>query len=186
MAYTSKQRVIAKGTGDIYIADPVASGSKISDAEWEQVMISLKGSFTITQEEGDTTTVEIDQSDLPILSETKPGNLTISWNLPNTSKKMWELLYNTVASMDSIYTAAAGEEVIGVKMNMKEVKKMLKVKMRVGGAVYIFPNLDWSRLFMKDSDDDPTYFTITCTVLAAIDNTQPDFIVINQMDGTSD
>lgn len=185
MAYTSKQRVIAKGTGDIYIADPVVGG-KISDAEWENIMVSLKGSFTITQEEGDTTTVEIDQSDLPVLSETQPGNLTISWNAPNTSKAMWELLYNTVASMESIYTGSAGEEVIGVRMNTKEIKKMLKVKMRVGGSTYVFPNLQWPRLFMKDSDDDPTYFTITCTVLAAVDTLQPDFIVINQMDGSAD
>ena len=71
MAYTSKQRVIAKGTGDIYIADPVVSG-KISDAEWENIMVSLKGSFTITQEEGDTTTVEIDQSDLPVYQKRSP------------------------------------------------------------------------------------------------------------------
>lgn len=190
MAYTSKTRIVAKGTGDIYIADPLTGGKKLgqmTDEDWSKIMTSLRGTFVISQEEGETSESFIDQSDLPIASTTTAGKMTISWDLPNTARQMWELLYNTVTDISTHYgTAAAGTEVIGVQTSTKKISKMLKVDLKGDGQTYIFPNLEWSRLFTKDNDDDPARFTITTTVLAAVDSSNADFWVINAMDGTAD
>lgn len=187
MAFTSKTNIIAKGTGEISIADPVTGSALISAAEWKAIMVSLKDSFTITQEEGEKSETYIDQEDAPVDVTKKAGKMTIAWSLPNTCKEMWETLYETIADADmtKVYTPTAGEEVIGVKLNAKNVVKMLKVKMKKGGQTYVFPNLDWSSLFSKENEEDPASFKITTTVMSSMDAKRPDYIIINQMDGTA-
>lgn len=188
MAYSSKTNILAKGTGEISIADPATGSALISSASWDPIMTSLKGTCVISQEEGEKTETYIDQSDAPIDVDTKAGKMTIAWTLPNTCKAMWDLLCETVSDevMAKVYTPKAGEEAIGVKLNAKNVVKMLKIKMRKGGQTFIFPNLDWSTLFAKENEEDPASFKITATVMAALDRTHPDYIVINQMSGTSE
>ncbi|MEG1684579.1 MAG: hypothetical protein RR319_01340 [Bacteroides sp.] len=187
MAYSSKTNILAKGTGEISIADPVTGATLISAAVWDPIMVSLKGTCVISQEEGEKSETYIDQADAPVDMDKKTGKMTIAWTLPNTCKSMWDLLCTTVDSavMTKVYTPAAGEEVIGVKLNAKNVIKMLKIKMKKGGQTFIFPNLDWSSLFSKENEEDPASFKITTTVMAALDSKNPDFIIVNQMTGSA-
>lgn len=185
MAYTSKTSVIAKGTGKLYLADKAAAGLA-SDALWTtDPIVSLKGSFKITQAEATVSENFIDQADSPIIQTVKSGKVTVEWSLPNTAKKYWQMFYNEAAGLATMYTAAAGTEAVGITFAHKKVEKMLKAELLGDGQTFIFPNLNWATVFAKESDDDPAVFKISCTVMAEIDSTDPEMIIVTAMDGSA-
>ena len=275
---TVKSTIIAKGTGKISIADPVGTG--LAGVVWDDALLSLKNSFVISQEAPTVSESFCDQYDAPISSTKKAGKMTITFSLPNTARKWWEMLCNTVSTTQAgaaqvstlsltagtaagnisiklsdvvynfavtsamtptamaaliaagtfagwtataavgvvtftataagvkttplfnggsttvagvvanttvgtnagVYVPAAGFEAIGVKLNVKSVKKMIKCNILGDGQTYIFPNLDWTSFISKKNDDDPMAFDITATVMAVLDDTTPDYIVVNALD----
>lgn len=177
----SKPTVYAIGTGIISTAPKVANPL---DGVWTQSLVSLRNTFSITQEEGETTEVYIDQKDAPIVVVHSTGKVTVTFNAPNTAISQWEKLFKTAvvaapATTTETAVALGAMDAIGVKLEHKSLDDMLMVEMKEGGQRFIFPFLDWSSSFAKEDEENPTMFRITLTVKANPDTDSYDFIVLN-------
>lgn len=178
MAATSKERIVAVGTGVLYSAAKTATPV---GATWTPWVSTLKGSFSITQEDGETTEIFIDQSDLPIKQTYKAGKMNVKFTVPDMSKKNIMDFFETVTVSEA---APSGYEAIGVKVGSKKISKMLKVDLAEKDLTIIFPNLDIFRKFSGDNvNETPMGVEVTCTVLADPDAAKPDIIFLAKMDG---
>lgn len=171
----TRTTVYAQGTGTIYSA---AVNASPLEATWAAQMVSLKGTLKILQEEGEVKESFIDQNDLPITVVKSSGKVTIEWSFPNTAKASWEKFYNTVTTSSPATGDFAGMDVVGVKLTNKSLTDMLRVDMKEGGQKFVFPSVDWSTLFAKEDDDNPTLFKVKVTVKAA-EGEGADFYVLN-------
>lgn len=176
-----KTTIYAMGTGTIstapYLANPL-------DAVWTSDLVSLRGSLSILQEEGETREVYIDQSDAPIVMTHSSGKVIITFTMPNTADAYWKKFYNTtaVAAPQTATTEAVALgalDAVGVQLSRKAMDDMLMIKMKEGGQIYIFPFVDWVSTFAKEDEDNPTAFKVTITVKANPTTSSYDFIVLN-------
>lgn len=180
MPYTSKSLIVAKGTGKFYFADK--SATPIA-ATWTEKFQTLKDSFALTQEDGETSETYVDQSDLPIKQTFKAGKMTLKFTIPNVAKSMLTEFFNTVTVSEA---APAGYEATGVKVDTKKLAKMIKVELAEQDLILIFPNLDIFRKFSGDNvNETPLGIEVTATVLANTDPAAADIIFLNKMDGTA-
>lgn len=172
----TKTVIYAQGTGTIYTS--AASETPLT-ATWVSTMVSLKNSLKITQEEGEIKESFIDQADAPIARVKYSGKMTIEWTLPNTAKAMWEKLFKTVTTASPATGDFTGMDATGVQLQPKTVNDMLRVDMKENGQKFVFPYVDWTTVFAKEDDDNPTCFKIKVTLMASDDAAQPDFYVLN-------
>lgn len=180
MPYTSKARIVAKGTGKFYWA-PV--GTDYIGATYTEGFVTLRDTFSLTQEDPEVSDVNIDQSDLPIKSTAKAGKLTMKFVIPDMSKAMVANFFNTVTVSEA---APAGYEASGIKVDIKKIDKMIKVELAEQDLILIFPNLDIARKFSGDNiNETPLGIEVTGTVLANPDPSKPDIIILHKMDGTA-
>lgn len=180
MAYTSKTLIVAKGTGKFYFADK--SATPIA-ATWTEKFQTLKDSFSLTQDDGETSETYVDQSDLPIKQTTKAGKMSLKFTIPNVAKSMLTEFFNTVTVSEA---APAGYEATGLKVDAKKINKMIKVELAEQDLIIIFPNLDIFRKFSGDNvNETPLGIEVTGTVLANPDAGSADIIILHKMDGTA-
>lgn len=168
--------VYAMGTGDIYTAPKLADPLK---GTWTKELVSLRGTLKISQADAEVKKVNIDQKDSPIVSMSTLGEVTVEFSLPNTAKSMWERFYKTQVVASPTTGDFSKLDAVGVELKHKEVDTMLRVDMKVGGQVFIFPNVDWNTTFAKEDDDNPTLFKVKITVKASDKDGSYDFIVLN-------
>lgn len=127
----------------------VAPIGKISTStSWEELFYTLKDSTTITQAAATKTEIKVDQTSTAVGVAYEPGEFTIEWDIPDTAKEILKYFYNTVATAPY---APAGYEAIGVTMDNKITKAMLKFDFASGQSIIItnaemVPNLDGSSL----------------------------------------
>jgi len=72
-----------------------------------------------------------DQYDAAIVSTKKAGKLTVKWSLPNTARKWWEMLCNTVS------TTAAGAAQIST-LTLGPATSAGNISITLSGVVYNF------------------------------------------------
>lgn len=180
MAYTSKSRIVAQGTGKIFFAN--VSATPIG-ATWDFDVQTLRGTLSLTQEDGESSETYIDQSDLPIKQTTKAGKFTVKFVIPNMSKASVSKFYNTVTVSEA---APAGYEASGVKVDTKKIDQMLKIEVAESDLIMIFPSIDIFRKLSGDNiNETPMGIEVTVTVKSNPDPTKADIILLHKMDGTA-
>ena len=172
----SRTSIIGIGTGKFSIATKLTTG--ILAATWVEAFQTLKDSVKLEQADGDVVEVFIDQSSLPVYSVKKAGKLTLTFSIPNTSTAMLNMFFNvtTETSNDAAY------EAIGMKMDLKDINKMIKMELAGSDQVWVFYNLTVSRKLTGSTlSTAPMVIEVTAQITANPDPAKSDFIILNKV-----
>lgn len=182
MAYTSKPSVVALGVGSVYVADYDAANNISPTGGWTEMFKTLKDSFSFTQEDGETVSITANTGET-LYAYTTDGKTGFKFIIPNTSKAMLNMFFNTVTVSEA---APSGYEAVGMKTSNKSITKMIKIEFADKLQTYIFPFISVSRKYSGDNPNEaPIGIEVSATVTSNPDSSKPDYIIINKMDGTA-
>lgn len=142
-----------------------AIGKITASTTWEELFYTLKDSTTISQAAATKTEIKVDQTSTAVGVAYEPGDFTIEWDIPDTAKEILEYFYNKVSTAPY---APSGYEAIGITMDNKITKAMLKFDFASGQSMIItnaemVPNMDGSSLSTS-----PVNIHVVATVKAPI------------------
>lgn len=161
MALTHEQ-IIATGIAAISMAP---RAKLTADTEWSEKFYTLKDSVTITQDPPTKTEIKVDQVENAVAVTYESGNFTIEFDIPDIAKELLSEFYNQSSAAP---VAPTGKEAIGLSLDNKIVKTMLKVDFQSGQSL-IIPNCEMVSSMAADSlSTSPVNIHITATALAAL------------------
>lgn len=182
MAYTSKPSVTALGVGSVYVADFDAANQISPTGGWTEMFKTLKDSFSFTQEDGETTDIKANTGET-LYSFTTDGKLGFKFIIPNTSKSMLQMFFNTVVVAEA---APTGFEAVGMKTSNKSIEKMIKIDFADKNQSFIFPYISVSRKYSGDNPNEaPIGIEVSATITSNPDPTKGDYFVVTKMDGAA-
>lgn len=155
---TQSLKVLAK-TGKIYLAD---RGEIDAATEWLESFMTTEGSLNITQSQGDTTDIKVDQQTAPVSSIIGTGTFDITFEIPSMDATVLALFFNTATPTYS----PTGYSSISVGTTLKTLNKMMKIKYTNVDSEIIFTNVDLTGVITKAADGAVT-ISVTGKVLAA-------------------
>lgn len=161
MALTHEQ-IVATGIAAVSLA-PMAKLT--ASTEWSEKFYTLKDSVSITQDPPTKTEIKVDQKESAVSVTYESGSFTIEFDIPDIAKEVLSEFYNSVATAP---VAPTNMEAIGLKLDNKIIKTMLKIDFASGQAI-IIPNCEIvSSISASDLSTSPVNIHITATALSAI------------------
>lgn len=156
------EQIIATGIAAVSLAER----AKLTDSTmWSEKFYTFKDSVNITQEPPTKNEIKVDQLEAAVGVSYEGGDFTIEFDIPDIAKVILEEFYNKT---NADPTAPSGFEAVGLKLNNKIVKTMLKIDFQSGQSI-IIPNCQMVSSFTgTDFSTSPLKIHITATALSAI------------------
>lgn len=156
------EQIVATGIAALSIA-PMAKLT--ADTSWSEKFYTLKDTVAITQDPPTKNEIKVDQLANAVAVSYESGNFTIEFDIPDIAKELLSEFYNQV---ETAPVAPADKEAIGLKLDNKITKAMLKIDFQSGQSI-IIPNCEMVPSMSASSlSTSPVNIHITATALAAI------------------
>lgn len=156
------EQIVATGIAALSTA-PMAKLT--ADTVWSEKFYTLKDTVAITQDPPTKNEIKVDQLANAVAVSYESGNFTIEFDIPDIAKELLSEFYNPV---ETAPIAPADKEVIGLKLDNKITKTMLKIDFQSGQSI-IIPNCEMVPSMSASSlSTSPVNIHITATALAAI------------------
>ena len=154
--------VVSTGIAKVSVA-PI--GKITASTVWTELFYTLKDSVNISQGEPTNNEIKVDQKQTAIAVSYEAGEFNISFDIPDTSKEIIEYFYNTVAGTPY---APEGKEAIGVLLDNKITKAMLKFDFESSGQSLVITNGEFvPNLSGETLSTNPLAIHVTATAKAA-------------------
>lgn len=128
--------------------------------KWQSLFATLANSFTLSQADPTSTSINIDQSATPIDSSDVAGDFTLSFTIPDISRVQMGLFFGETSFTDT----DVNFEVMEVSMDLKPVYKALRIDL-ANGDIIVFGNVKMFGAINKTGED-AFSISVTGTVLA--------------------
>lgn len=156
------EQIVATGVAS-FMLSPM--GKLTADTVWSEKFYTLKDSVAITQDPPTKNEIKVDQLANAVAVSYESGNFTIEFDIPDIAKELLSEFYNQV---ETAPVAPADKEAIGLKLDNKITKTMLKIDFQSGQSI-IIPNCEMVPSMSASSlSTSPVNIHITATALAAI------------------
>lgn len=153
---------VATGIGACSVA-PMAKLT--ADTQWSEKFYTLKDSMNITQDPPTKNEIKVDQLANAVAVSYESGNFTIEFDIPDIAK---EILSEYYTVLETAPTAPADKEAIGLKLDNKITKCMLKIDFQTGESL-IIPNCEMvPSISASGLSTAPVNIHITATALSAL------------------
>lgn len=156
------EQIVATG---ITALSTAPMGKLAADTVWSEKFYTLKDTVAITQDPPTKNEIKVDQLANAVAVSYESGNFTIEFDIPDIAKELLSEFYNQV---ETAPVAPADKEAIGLKLDNKITKTMLKIDFQSGQSI-IIPNCEMVPSMSASSlSTSPVNIHITATALAAI------------------
>lgn len=156
------EQIVATGIGAVSLAP---MGKLSADTAWTEKFYTLKDTVAITQDPPTKNEIKVDQLANAVAVSYESGNFTIEFDIPDVAKELLSEFYNQT---ETAPVTPTDKEAIGLKLDNKITKAMLKIEFQSGQAI-IIPNCEMVPSISASSlSTSPVNVHITATALAAI------------------
>lgn len=156
------EQIVATGIAAISMA-PMAKLT--ASTSWSEKFYTLKDTVSITQDPPTKNEIKVDQLANAVAVSYESGNFTIEFDIPDIAKELIQEFYNSV---ETAPVAPTDMEALGLKLDNKITKTMLKIDFASGQSI-IIPNCEMVPSMTASSlSTSPFNIHITATALAAI------------------
>ncbi|MEF9922972.1 MAG: hypothetical protein RR854_00160 [Muribaculaceae bacterium] len=132
---------------------------------WSEKFYTLKDTVSITQDPPTKNEIKVDQKSNAVAVSYESGNFTIEFDIPDIAKELIQEFYDSVKTAP---VAPSDTEVLGIKLDNKITKTMLKIDFASGQSL-IIPNCEMvPSMAASGLSTSPVNIHITATALAAI------------------
>lgn len=161
MALTHEQ-IVATGIAALSMA-PMAKLT--ASTAWSEKFYTLKDTVSITQDPPTKNEIKVDQLANAVAVSYESGNFTIEFDIPDIAQEILEEFYTKTVTAP---VAPTDKEAIGLKLDNKITKSMLKIDFASGQSI-IIPNCEMvPSMSASGLSTSPFNIHITATALAAI------------------
>ena len=176
----SHKMIVSTGIAKVSVA-PIAKIT--ASTVWTELFYTLRDSVNISQAEPTKTEIKVDQKQTAIAVSYEAGEFNVTFDIPDTAKPIISYFYNTTSVAPY---APAGKEAIGVLLDNKITKAMIKFEFASSGQEFIITNGEFvPNLSGETLSTNPLAIHVTATAKAAeggADAEDADVIFYNVVD----
>lgn len=165
---------------------PISGGSvefATLDFTEADLLYSIKGTFSISQDDPEVTELKIDQGDAVIDTTTEAGAITIAGSYPTIAEAAFEYFYKEGKAVESIKGPGAnGVSYSGKSFfnTPKQIECALMAQSQDESTAIAFARVQMTVVMRQDNEDQPFYLAVTGKVLTNLKEGEGDFVVLKK------
>jgi hypothetical protein len=155
-----------------------------SDAD---LLYSIKGTFSITQDDPEVSELKIDQGDAVIDTTTEAGAITITGSYPTIAEDAFAYFYKegiAVTAMKGPSTGAGATSATYAGKSFfntpKQIEASLLAQSQDESTAIAFARVQMTVVMRQDNEDQPFYLAVTGKVLTNLKEGEGDFVVLKK------
>lgn len=169
---------------------PITGGSvefATLDFSGADLIYSIKGTFSINQDDPEVTELKIDQGDAVIDTTTEAGAITIAGSYPTIAEDAFAYFYKECIAVSAMKGPATGAGSTSATYSgksffntPKQIECSLMALSQDESTAIVFARVQMTVVMRQDNEDQPFYLAVTGKVLTNLKEGEGDFVVLKK------